>query len=45
MIVIWHIALAGTKASGTVVATLLAAALAAWLGSIAANRAARLKST
>jgi Family of unknown function (DUF6297) len=45
MIVIWHIALASTKASGTVVATLLAAALAAWLGSIAANRAARLKST
>jgi len=45
MIVIWHIALGSTKASATVVATLLAAALAAWLGHIAADRAARLKST
>jgi Family of unknown function (DUF6297) len=45
MIVIWHIALGSRKASGTIVATLLAAALAAWLGHIAANRAARLKST
>jgi Family of unknown function (DUF6297) len=44
MIVLWHIALASTKPGGIVAATLLAVALAAWLGSIAANRAARLKS-
>jgi hypothetical protein len=45
MIVIWHVALGSSKAGGIVVATLLAVALAAWLGYIAANRATRLKST
>lgn len=44
MIVLWHIALASTKPAGIIAATLLAVALAAWLGSIAANRAAALKS-
>jgi uncharacterized protein DUF6297 len=44
MIVLWHIALDSKKPGGIVAATLLAVALAAWLGSIAANRATRLKS-
>ena len=44
MIVAWHIALGSAKPGGTIVATLLALALAAWLGHIAANRATRLKS-
>jgi hypothetical protein len=45
MIVLWHIALASNTPSGIIAPTLLAVALAAWLGSIAANRATRLKST
>ena len=44
MIVAWHIALGSTKPSGVIIATLLAVALAAWLGRIAANRATRMKS-
>jgi hypothetical protein len=45
LIVLWHIALSSAKPRGIVVATLLAVALAAWLGRIAANRATRMKST
>jgi Family of unknown function (DUF6297) len=44
LIVLWHIALGSAKPRGIVVATLLAVALAAWLGRIAANRATRMKS-
>jgi Family of unknown function (DUF6297) len=45
LIVLWHIALGSAKPRGILVATLLAVALAAWLGRIAANRATRMKST
>jgi Family of unknown function (DUF6297) len=45
LIVLWHVALGSAKPRGIVVATLLAVALAAWLGRIAANRATRMKST
>jgi Family of unknown function (DUF6297) len=44
MIVLWHVALASPQPRAIVVTTLLAVALAAWLGHIAANRATRLKS-
>jgi hypothetical protein len=44
MLVLWYQAVTTRTAGAVITATVLAAALAAWLGRIAARRASRLRS-